>query len=165
MSTEHVYLMQQRKDAVLRALASYRGYAMADQRLCVEEAAQDFLTDLHHVCDLLGGVDMDLDWSKIVDMAEDNYEAERGEGDDIEQDRRRLAEAEGPEVFADLGPVFDEDAVVNAVNGLTVMDVRIAEHLEMVHEIELAPGTTDLNGIHASRHGLGEDHTHVWRVL
>lgn len=163
MSTEHVYLMEQRKDAVLRALASYRGYAMADQRLCVEEAAQDFLTDLHHVCDLLGGVDEDLDWLKITDLAEMHYEAERGEGDDIEQDRRRLAEAELV-VYANLGPVADEDAIAVSL-GIPVMDVRIAAHLEMEHEIELAPGTTDLNDIHASRHGIGEDHTHVWRVL
>lgn len=52
-----------------------------------DQALSDLLADIMHFCDGEGH-----DFDRIVEWARGNYEAERGPGDDIEQDARRMEE-------------------------------------------------------------------------
>lgn len=54
---------------------------LGDQELC------DVLADMMHYAEAAG-----LDFAGALDTATMHYEAERGDGDDIEQDVRRMAE-------------------------------------------------------------------------
>ena len=87
-------------------------------------------------------------------MAEMTYSNE-SEGDDI---------APAPVYVAILDPVPDE-AMISEAMGISVDEVRAADHIEMVHERELAPGTPDIVGIHRAIHQGGYDgHTHAWEA-
>lgn len=65
-------------------------------------------------------------------------------------------------VAADLDPQIDEIMISDAM-GITVDDVRHADHIEIMHERELAPGTTRLREMHWAMHQNGfDDHDHTW---
>jgi hypothetical protein len=83
----------ERADAAATALATYGG-TTKDKAL---DDLTDFLSDLMHLCDREG-----IDLDKSLRTARNHYYCESDKGDDIEQSRRRLWEAEnktkgGPE--------------------------------------------------------------------
>jgi len=64
----------------------------------------------------------------------------------------------------DILPVYAETEI-SAECGLTIEGVRLADHIEMMHERELAPGTTeaDLFLMHWAMHPEHmDDHDHSW---
>ena len=86
-------LMQRRHDRIKRIVTAYGEEVNGkDQNRFepVDQTVADLLTDLMHFCHLDG-----MDFDRLQFWAKSNFEAESGEGDDIEQDARRMAEAGG----------------------------------------------------------------------
>ena len=87
-------LMKARRDRIARALQAYGDEINGveqNQYEPLDQTIGDFLTDLMHFC-ALGN----LDFAQFLLSAEGNFEAERGPGDDIEQDARRLYARDHP---------------------------------------------------------------------
>jgi hypothetical protein len=78
----------ERADSAAAALASYGGGGDMVTGGALESLT-DFLSDLMHLCDREG-----IDFDHQLESARNHFNCEAGEGDDIEQDRRRLWEAD-----------------------------------------------------------------------